>query len=294
MDRYAVIGYPIAQSKSPFIHARFARQTGQALVYDAAEVERDAFAAALRSLREQGYAGLNVTAPHKLAAMEACEALSERAQLAGAVNTMIRTDTGWRGDNTDGEGLVRDLQRLGFAVAGRRVLVLGAGGAILLIMQLQKKTPAVTSVVGADAAVVAEVPTDAGVVDPDAQVIAEIPVDAGTRVATNDKAVRDAGVAAALVRPGRGNVTIEVLTRPGDANVFVGPNYRGPSGVRLTERRGTKLKIECKTDRMKGSVEVTFDGNLSAVMCTAARDRFCVPGLKNPYDDCEEDPNATP
>ncbi|MEW6168202.1 MAG: shikimate dehydrogenase [Pseudomonadota bacterium] len=129
MDRYAVIGYPVAQSKSPFIHARFARQTGQALVYDAVEAERDAFAAALRSLREQGYAGLNVTAPHKLAALEACEALSARAQLAGAVNTLIRTETGWRGDNTDGEGLLRDLQRLGFAVAGRRVLVLGAGGA---------------------------------------------------------------------------------------------------------------------------------------------------------------------
>ena len=180
-------------------------------------------------------------------------------------------------------------------VAGLAMLVLGAGGAILLITQLQNKQPALTSELGADAAVIAEVPHDAGVADPDAQVIAEIPIDAGTRVATNDKTLRDAGVAAAaVVRPGRGNVTIEVLTRPGDANVFVGPNYRGPSGVRLTERRGTKLKIECKTDRMKGSVEVTFDGKLSAVMCTAARDRFCVPGLKNPYDDCEEDPNATP
>jgi len=74
--------------------------------------------------------------------------------------------------------------------------------------------------------------------------------------------------------------------------VFIGRNYRGPSGVKISERYGTKVKIECKTAQMKGSIEVVFDGNLTAVMCTATRDRFCVPGLKNPYDDCEEDPNA--
>src|SRR6185369_15181927 len=106
---------------------------------------------------------------------------------------------------------------------------------------------------------------------------------------------RDAGVHIGVNRPDRkGQITIEVMTRPGEANVYIGPNYRGPSGVRITEPYGTKRKIECKTDRMKGSVEVVFDGKLTAIMCTATRDRFCVPGLKNPYDDCEEDPNAGP
>ena len=91
------------------------------------------------------------------------------------------------------------------------------------------------------------------------------------------------------MRPtGKGMVTIEVLTRPGDAEVFIGRNFRGPSGTKITDRFGTKTKIECKTDRMKGSVEVVFDGKVNAIMCTATRDRFCVPGLKNPYDDCEE------
>jgi serine/threonine-protein kinase len=178
-------------------------------------------------------------------------------------------------------------------VAGLAMLVLGAGGAILLLMKLQKDTPAVTSARAIDAAVVAEVPQDAGTEPEDAlTVVAEVPVDAG--VSTTGRVTRDAGVGVPTQKLGKGNVTIEVLTRPGDANVFVGRNYRGPSGLRLTERRGTKLKIECKTDRMKGSVEVIFDGNLTAVMCNAVRDRFCVAGLKNPYDDCEEDPNATP
>ena len=71
-------------------------------------------------------------------------------------------------------------------------------------------------------------------------------------------------------------------------------NYRGPSGVKITERYGAKVKIECKTARHKGTVELVFDGNLTAVMCNATRARFCVPGLKNPYDDCEDDPNASP
>jgi serine/threonine-protein kinase len=178
-------------------------------------------------------------------------------------------------------------------VAGLAMLVLGAGGAILLLMKLQKDTPAVTGARAIDAAVIAEVPQDAGTEPEDAlTVVAEVPVDAG--VSTTGRVTRDAGVGVPTQKLGKGNVTIEVLTRPGDANVFVGRNYRGPSGLRLTERRGTKLKIECKTDRMKGSVEVIFDGNLTAVMCNAVRDRFCVAGLKNPYDDCEEDPNATP
>jgi serine/threonine-protein kinase len=181
-------------------------------------------------------------------------------------------------------------------VAGLAMLVLGAGGAILLLMKLQKHEPSATSARASDAAVIAELPHDARTESPApddaASVVAEVPVDAGT--STTVRAGRVAGVGKTTPGLGKGNVTIEILTRPGDANVFVGRNYRGPSGLRLTERRGTKLKIECKTDRMKGSIEVVFDGNLTAVMCNAVRDRFCVTGLKNPYDDCEEDPNASP
>lgn len=129
-DHYAVIGYPVSHSKSPFIHAQFARATGQDLHYDAVEVEVDALAAALEHLHREHYRGLNVTLPHKVEVARFCEAVSERAQLAGAVNTLIRTDTSWRGDNTDGEGFIRDLQRLGYGVRDARVLVLGAGGAV--------------------------------------------------------------------------------------------------------------------------------------------------------------------
>ncbi|MGH8116908.1 MAG: shikimate dehydrogenase, partial [Rhodanobacteraceae bacterium] len=129
MDRYAVIGCPVAHSKSPLIHARFAQQTAQDLRYDAIEAAADALPAELARLHAEGYRGLNCTLPHKVAVAKLCEAVTERAALASAVNTLIRTDTGWRGDNTDGEGLIRDLQNLGIVIAGKRVLVLGAGGA---------------------------------------------------------------------------------------------------------------------------------------------------------------------
>lgn len=128
-DRYAVIGYPVSHSKSPFIHAQFARQTRQDLHYDAVEVEVDALTEALAHLHGEPYRGLNVTLPHKVEVAKFCEQVSERAQLAGAVNTLVRTDSGWHGDNTDGEGCLRDLQRLGFTVRDARVLVVGAGGA---------------------------------------------------------------------------------------------------------------------------------------------------------------------
>lgn len=129
MDRYAVIGQPIAHSKSPVIHALFARQTGQSLTYEAIEIAPAALAERVMQLHAEGLRGCNVTLPHKQAVAALCESVSERAQLAGAVNTLVRTDTGWSGDNTDGEGFLRDLSRLGIRVAGRRVLVLGAGGA---------------------------------------------------------------------------------------------------------------------------------------------------------------------
>jgi len=123
-------------------------------------------------------------------------------------------------------------------------------------------------------------------------VIVELPPDAGTKVIAN--APRDAGIRTNLP-PNRRNVTVEVLTRPGEANVFIAPNFRGPSGVKLTETFGTKRHIECKTDTMRGSVDVVFDGSLTAVMCTVSRPRFCAGGLKPaPWEDCEQDPNAGP
>lgn len=130
MDRYAVIGQPVAHSKSPFIHAAFARQTGQKLSYEAIEIAPAALADTLRQLHAEPLLGLNATLPHKLAVAVLCESVSERAKLAGAVNTLVRTDSGWTGDNTDGAGFVHDLTvNLGVSLAGKRVLLLGAGGA---------------------------------------------------------------------------------------------------------------------------------------------------------------------
>lgn len=136
MDRYAVIGQPVSHSKSPFIHLQFAQQSQSELSYEAIEVAADVLADTLKRLHANGYQGLNVTLPHKTAVAALCESVSESAQLAGAVNTLIRTGTGWRGDNTDGEGMLRDLRdNLKLAIAGQRVLVLGAGGAVRGILK---------------------------------------------------------------------------------------------------------------------------------------------------------------
>ncbi len=130
MDRYAVIGNPVAHSKSPWIHAEFARSTGQAMSYGAIEAPLDSFARTVDAFRASGGRGANVTLPFKGEAFRYCAATSERARFAQAVNTLV-LDRGepW-GDNTDGVGLVRDLeQNLAFGLRGRRVLLMGAGGA---------------------------------------------------------------------------------------------------------------------------------------------------------------------
>jgi len=131
IDKYAVFGNPIKHSKSPAIHAAFARQCGQQLQYRAVLVKVDGFAEAARRFFDNGGAGLNVTVPFKRDAFEFADRLSERALRAGAVNTLTRCPDGSiEGDNTDGIGLVRDMiANLGWAVQGLRVLVLGAGGA---------------------------------------------------------------------------------------------------------------------------------------------------------------------
>ncbi len=128
--QFAVFGHPVEHSLSPSIHTAFGRQLGIALSYRAIEASPDGFAPALRAFLEAGGQGANITLPHKEAAFALCIDASERAQRAGAVNTLSHVPGGWRGDNTDGAGLVRDLtDRAGFDLRGRRTLLLGAGGA---------------------------------------------------------------------------------------------------------------------------------------------------------------------
>lgn len=130
LKRFAVIGHPVAHSLSPRIHAAFGRQAGIALEYLAIDAAPDAFDAALAAFAAEGGAGANVTLPHKARAAALCGNLTDRARRAGAVNTLLRSATGWDGDNTDGVGLVRDLtERHGLDLRQRRTLLIGAGGA---------------------------------------------------------------------------------------------------------------------------------------------------------------------
>ncbi len=130
-DRYAVIGHPVAHSKSPWIHAEFARATGQDIEYRRIEAPLEGFARVVDEFRAGGGRGANVTLPFKHQAFLYCRGeLSARARAAQAVNTLIFEAGGVRGDNTDGAGLLRDISlNLGRAIAGKRVLLMGAGGA---------------------------------------------------------------------------------------------------------------------------------------------------------------------
>jgi shikimate dehydrogenase len=128
-DRYAVIGNPVAHSPSPRIHALFARAVGHDVEYGRVLGTPGSFGAQVRAFRDAGGRGMNVTVPFKLDAYELVDERTERATLAGAVNTLKFSAGRILGDNTDGAGLVRDLARLGFAITGKRVLLIGAGGA---------------------------------------------------------------------------------------------------------------------------------------------------------------------
>ncbi len=130
-DRYAVIGHPVAHSKSPWIHAEFARATGQAIEYQRIEAPLDGFTRTVDEFRAGGGRGANVTLPFKDQAFLYCRnAVTDRARAAGVVNTLMFQDGAVRGDNTDGVGLLRDVTvNLGRAIAGMRVLLMGAGGA---------------------------------------------------------------------------------------------------------------------------------------------------------------------
>jgi shikimate dehydrogenase len=130
MDRYAVIGHPVAHSKSPMIHQAFARATRQDMSYELLPAPLDGFAATVRRFAAEGGKGLNVTVPFKLEAYAIAAERSTRARQAEACNTLAWRGDHWYADNTDGVGLMRDLtHNLSESLAGRDVLVLGAGGA---------------------------------------------------------------------------------------------------------------------------------------------------------------------
>jgi len=130
-DSYCVMGNPVEHSRSPWIHARFAALTGQSLAYTRQLVPLDGFTAAVRAFAQAGGRGCNVTVPFKLDAARIATTCSERVRLAGAANTLVFQDGGAiHADNTDGLGLVADIrQGAGVALAGRSVLLVGAGGA---------------------------------------------------------------------------------------------------------------------------------------------------------------------
>ena len=129
MDLYAVFGHPVGHSLSPRIHRLFAEETAQQIEYERREPPLEGFADAIQAFREEGGHGANVTVPFKEEAWSLAEQRSERAERAGAVNTLVCGDILY-GDNTDGEGLINDLRNnLGVGLAGKRILVIGAGGA---------------------------------------------------------------------------------------------------------------------------------------------------------------------
>jgi len=130
MDRYAVIGNPIAHSLSPAIHARFAAQSGERIEYAALLAPIGGFGAAARAFFEGGGRGANVTLPFKVDAFGIADVASDRARIAGAANFLARRDGRLEADNTDGAGLVTDLRaNLGVDLRGARILLVGAGGA---------------------------------------------------------------------------------------------------------------------------------------------------------------------
>jgi shikimate dehydrogenase len=132
VDRYAVVGNPIAHSKSPLIHEAFAKQTGQNMSYERVLAPLDGISSTVKDMIARGFKGVNVTVPFKFEAYKICDSLSARAKSSGsgAVNTLINVNGKIHGDNTDGTGLRRDIeQNLGVAIVNKNILILGAGGA---------------------------------------------------------------------------------------------------------------------------------------------------------------------
>ena len=168
IDQYAVFGNPIEQSRSPQIHSQFAKQTGEVLHYSRQRVELGGFVDSASAFFDAGGLGLNVTAPFKLEAFQFADELTDRAQHAGAVNTLILRDSIIIGDNTDGVGLVRDLtSNLIWPLEDRRMLLIGAGGAargviapilderpssLMIVNRTASKAEALAALFSADAA----------------------------------------------------------------------------------------------------------------------------------------------
>lgn len=157
-DRYALIGHPVKHSRSPAVHAAFSRQTGQHLHYECIDAPPGEFTSALRGFLASGGKGLNVTLPFKEEAFALCHVHTPRARKAHAVNTLyVHEDGTLAGDNTDGVGLVRDLrQNHALTLKGRRILLLGAGGAARgVLAALVDEKPALVHIAnrGADRAV---------------------------------------------------------------------------------------------------------------------------------------------
>jgi shikimate dehydrogenase len=143
-DLYAVFGNPINHSKSPHIHRQFAEQTGQDMHYTKQMVNEGEFEQAAQDFFAQGGKGLNITVPFKLNAFEFAQKRTARAERAGAINTLARLADGTiLGDNTDGIGMIHDMHNLGWELEGKRILILGAGGAVRGILQpLLEENPA--------------------------------------------------------------------------------------------------------------------------------------------------------
>ena len=170
-DRYAVIGNPVAHSRSPQIHAMFALETGADTTYERLLAPRDGFAATVQSFRASGGTGANVTLPFKLEAFALAQSHSARAQRCGAVNTLKWVGAQLYGDITDGVGLVRDIENnLGVAIRGRRILLLGAGGAargvVPDILHARPATVSLANRTAARAIEIADAFRDLGAIEP--------------------------------------------------------------------------------------------------------------------------------
>jgi len=162
-DAYAVMGNPINHSRSPQIHAAFAQQTGQRIVYTATQVDPGGFAQAVGNFFASGGKGLNITVPFKREAWKLASKLGPEARQAGAVNTLLMNTEGLLvGHNTDGVGLVRDiLQNHAGSIAGKKILLLGAGGAARGVLQpLLAETPAQLLIVNRTASRAHELASD--------------------------------------------------------------------------------------------------------------------------------------
>lgn len=225
MDRYAVVGNPVEHSQSPFIHAQFAAQTGQALRYDRVLAPLDGFERTLREFAAGGARGCNVTVPFKAEAWALADARTPRAELAGTANTLRFDTDGWHADNTDGIGLVRDIQRnAGVAIAGARVLLVGAGGAAA----------------GALGPLIGERPTELVVVNRTAARAAEL-------VERHAAAARALGVALAAAPIGDCGRAFDVVVNAtsaslGDAGVPVSASVLHPGSLALDMMYGAPAR----------------------------------------------------